>query len=499
MAPQKTSPIWDYFQEDTSEPSNVLCTIPGCKSRKVSRGKAGINKGNLSNTPMMNHLKLLHPKENRELLKKKEEKERVSGEKRKALDEVEEMESGTVPLFNLRTVKQRTDFMVQTKVSGYMVGNASGGFTYDVHDARAKEKHRGILMMVVLDLQPWSIVNDPGFLFYSGQMDPHYKVSSDKFYRGLLDKAFKKSVQKVEDKIEKDNPEVFSCQLDGWSAYRHGYIGLLVNYITPKWKRVTLCLSCGPYDGHHTGENLGNWLEEKLEKWKVLDRTTVTVSDTAANMIRMMHFLPSHIVHNNCLNHVLQLTINDEVLEKPEVKNIIMNVRAFTNYAAISILLTEALRKKQEELGGPDHVSKALVQDVKTRWNSTLDMLERFSELQEAVKKVIEDEEWKDKIINKTSGKAVKFTNNEWKVMERVVKVLGPFKEATLKLSAAAACISIAIPTVTSLLHTLRPAPNSSDMGVRDLKKRMMENLMERCGYMEESEIHTMATLLDPR
>ena len=167
-----------------------------------------------------------------------------------------------------------------------------------------------------------------------------------------MDNAFRKSVQKAEDKIEKDNPEFFSCQMDGWLAYRHGYIGLLVNYITPAWKRVTLCLSCGPYDDHHTGENLGNWREENLEKWKVLDRTTVTVSVTASNMIRMMHFLPSHIVHNDCLNYVLQLSINDEVFEKPDVKNIIFNVRAFTNYAAISILLAGALRKKQEELGG---------------------------------------------------------------------------------------------------------------------------------------------------
>ena len=499
MAPAKKSPIWDYFEEDKSDPTNVLCTVPGCKSKKVSRGKAGIKKGNLSNTPMMNHLKGFHPKENSQFLIKKEEKDRVVGEKRKAMDEDEEMESGTVQLYNIRTVKQRNDFLVQTKVSSYVVGTPSSGATYDIHDARAKERHRGILMMVVMDLQPWSIVNDPGFLYFSSQMDPHYKVASDKFYRGLLDKAFKKGVQKVEDKLEKDSPDFFSCQLDGWSAYRHGYIGLLVNYVTPAWKRVTLCLSCGPYDGHHTGENLGNWLEEKLEKWKVLDRTTVTVSDTAANMIRMMAFLPSHIVHNSCLNHVLQLTINDEVLEKPEIKNIIFNVRAFTNYAAISILLSGALRNKQEELGRAETDTKALVQDVKTRWNSSFDMLERFVELQEAIKKVLEDEEWKDKINVKSTGRPVKFSSNDWKIMERVVKVLRPFKEATLKLSAAAACISRAIPTITSLLHTLKPAQNNTDMGVRDLKKRLMENLLERCDYMEGSDIHTMATLLDPR
>jgi hypothetical protein len=436
---------------------------------------------------MISHLKAKHPKQNTDFLKKKEEKDWTAREKRKEMEDDEEMESGSLPVWNLRTSKQRREFLVQSKVSSYVVGNSSnGGSTYDIHDARAKEKHRGILMMVVLDLQPWSIVNDPGFLYFSSQMDPNYKVASDKFYRGLLDKAYKKGVQKVEDKLERDKPDFLSCQMDGWSAYRHGYIGLLVNYITPAWKRVSLCLSCGPYDGHHTGENLGNWLEEKLEKWTVLNRTTVTVSDRAANMIRMMRFLPSLISQNDCLNHVLQLTINDEVLEKPEIKNIIFGVRAFNNYAAISILLSNALRSKQEELGTAENDTKALVQDVKTRWNSTFDMLERFVVLQDAIKKILEDEEWKDKIIVKSGtggGKPVKFSSNDWKVMERTVKVLGPFKEATVKLSAAAACISRAIPTVTSLLHTLKPGNNNTDMGVRDLKRRLMENLISRCDY----------------
>ena len=122
-----------------------------------------------------------------------------------------------------------------------------------------------------------------------------------------------------------------------------------VNYITPSWKRVNICLACSPFDDHHTGEKLGNWLEEKLGTWKVLDKTTVVVSDTAANMLCMMNFLPNDMERVNCLNHVLQLAINDEVFEKPEVTSIIANVKAVTNYASSSVLLSEAIRKKQED------------------------------------------------------------------------------------------------------------------------------------------------------
>ena len=80
-------------------------------------------------------------------------------------------------------------------------------------------------------------------------------------------------------------------------------------------------------------------------------------------MVKMFDFLPSHIVHNGYLNHVLQLVVNDEILEKPEVKNIVFSVRAFTNYASISTLLSAAVRSKQEEMGWSDTELKALVQD----------------------------------------------------------------------------------------------------------------------------------------
>ena len=99
-------------------------------------------------------------------------------------------------------------------------------------------------MMVINDLNPFSIVNDPGFLHYSYTMDPCYKVCSDTFYRGLLEKIYKHGVKGLEKKLEMDKPRHFSCQLDGWSTYRHGYCGLIVNYITAGWRRVNLCLAC---------------------------------------------------------------------------------------------------------------------------------------------------------------------------------------------------------------------------------------------------------------
>ena len=66
-------------------------------------------------------------------------------------------------------------------------------------------------------------------------------------------------------------------------------------------------------------------MEDKLGTWQVLDKTTVVISDTASNMLKMMEFLPNDMEHLNCLNHVLQLTINDAVFEKPELAGILAN------------------------------------------------------------------------------------------------------------------------------------------------------------------------------
>ena len=60
---------------------------------------------------------------------------------------------------------------------------------YDIHDTKAMKKHQGVLSMIILGLQPMSIVENPGFLMNQRLMDPSYEVASTPFYTTLLDKV----------------------------------------------------------------------------------------------------------------------------------------------------------------------------------------------------------------------------------------------------------------------------------------------------------------------
>ena len=119
-------------------------------------------------------------------------------------------------------------------------------------------------------------------------------------------------------------------------------------------------------------------------------------------------------------------------------------------------------------------------------------MLKRFLVFQPHVRSALTDQDWQKKLDSKIS-------NAEWGLMEKVVKVLGVFYEATVRFSSASACISELVPTVTGLLVTLSPGDGERDHGVKDFKKKLKESLTECLGGKELLEQYSLATLFDPR
>ena len=79
-------------------------------------------------------------------------------------------------------------------------------------------------------------------------------------------------------------------------------------------------------EGSHTGESIAAFLEEKLDFWKVVNKMTVVVSDSASNMLASMDYLPNHMKHARCINHIIQIVLDQEVLEKPGNRNVIYHI-----------------------------------------------------------------------------------------------------------------------------------------------------------------------------
>ena len=327
---KKKSPLWDYFEEDKDDYSFAICKVADC-GVKISRGRTGTSRAGMGNFGMRSHLKV-HGEQFLELRKKEKAKADAIVKLSNAEKEASEIET-TVPIFKLNTNGKRQKNHQQTLPNLVETMNP-----YKFDDPRAQERHREIITMMITDLKPFSIVNDPGFLHFCKIMDPRFKVGSDHYYRSLLDKCYIKGKSKLEAKLKEDDPTHVSIQLDGWSAHKHGYIGLLVNYIS-NWKRVSLCLACGPFDQSHTGEAVSHWVEQQCEKWNITHKVTLVVTDTASNMTKMMEYPPEHFCWGECLNPVIQLSIKDELLEKPSIKALASSCRDICSYGNKSVTL----------------------------------------------------------------------------------------------------------------------------------------------------------------
>lgn len=82
-------------------------------------------------------------------------------------------------------------------------------------------------------------------------------------------------------------------------------------------------------------------------------------------------------------------------------------------------------------------IIKRLQQDVLTRWNSTVCMLQRLHEQKHALSAYVAD-----------SDLPSMFTGSQWKLVENMISLLGPFEEITQRISSSYASASYVIPSI---------------------------------------------------
>ena len=162
MGRGKTSKVWKHFEDDV-QPDKAKCKL--CP-QKVSRGSKDPKKQ--TTYAMKVHLERHHEKEYNELFGKTEEKNET-------MESDSDDESVKVQISKLRTQADRKKLLKST-IPGWL--EAKNKLPFD--SLRAKQLHKLIFEMTILDFQPYTIVNDAGFIRLMNYLEPRYEIPSDK-------------------------------------------------------------------------------------------------------------------------------------------------------------------------------------------------------------------------------------------------------------------------------------------------------------------------------
>ncbi|KAJ4939782.1 hypothetical protein JOQ06_029218, partial [Pogonophryne albipinna] len=186
----------------------------------------------------------------------------------------------------------------------------------------------------------------------------------------------------------------------------------------------------------------------------------------------------------SCTAHSLQLVVNDGLSSQRAIIDVIAMLKRCATHFHHSILAKQRLRAIQKDLGLPEH---NLVQAVPTRWNSTLQMLQRALEQKRALS-----------IYAGEHGGFACPNSHQWDIVSNVVKTLIPKEEVTLEVSHNNSSASCIIPCLT-VLKMLFQGEGPSTQDIRTLRQVMRESLVKRFSKLEETKIVVLACLLDPR
>ena len=188
---QKMSIAWKIFKisdEDQTKAKCQLCHILIARGHKV---------GYFTTTNMLKHLSTKHSKELQE-------------EKKKQLKEQEQKLSK-----NTLSVASTSKLNVTKQLT--LTETLNRNKIWDINNNKAQKIHKYTAEMIAIDLQPFSVIEDTGFIRLINHLCPNYKLSSRKY---IKEKIIQDIYVKVRSKIQAEINIAthLSFTSDGWTA-----------------------------------------------------------------------------------------------------------------------------------------------------------------------------------------------------------------------------------------------------------------------------------------
>ncbi|CAJ1069764.1 E3 SUMO-protein ligase ZBED1-like [Xyrichtys novacula] len=175
--------------------------------------------------------------------------------------------------------------------------------------------------------------------------------------------------------------------------------------------------------------------------WGIENKMFTIGTDSAANMLAAMRALPYE--HIACNAHILQRTIT-VCIDSSGFAGVLAMCRKIVGHFKQSLASITELNQQQVALGKK---REQLIQDVPTRWNSTLAMVSRLLRNREAVQATLDQQ---------NNNRLVMPTEAEWGKLQRLEVLLEPCRYVTELLGGEAyVSCSVVLPAFCHLDHLM--------------------------------------------
>lgn len=350
-----------------------------------------------------------------------------------------------------------------------------------------------LLYFICVDKRPFDIVKGRGFKKLLHQACPSFKIPSVDTLKAQFDALYSVMHLKIEQQFENVSHVALTCDI--WSEMMTvtSYLGVTAHYLQDN-KLVSRSIATIALDQRHTGEYIAEKLKEICVGIHIsLDKISAVVTDNGSNMIAGITYFLDKNKHLPCFAHTINL-IAESAMKCNEFCIIVSKVREIVKFFKSSVVLSDSLRHKQNEIGSKQ---LKLILDVKTRWNSVYYMLQRYIELAPTVHQIL--------MLNTKAPptpSAVEMQN-----IKTLISILKPLEYVTKELSGEQyVTISKIIPMVNCLKAQIndisleRVGDDDPDGGVINaVKKELIKQIDRRFGQIEDNHLIAISCLLDPR
>lgn len=352
--------------------------------------------------------------------------------------------------------------------------------------SKSKMIDQQLVKMIVKEYHPFSVVENVEFRNLIKMLCPTYVIPSRKtISQSLMPQMFEMTVERVKDTLK--NVEAVCLTTDGWtSKTNQSFISVTAHFIDPKNETLisSVLLGCIDFDEKHTSDNLARFLRNLVEEWNLSNKLTAIITDNAANIKAAIRKCNWRWL--SCFAHSINLTVQSSL---DCIDSTLSKVKSIVQYFKKSSHALAKLNDYQKRTSSP--ILK-LKQDCPTRWNSTYEMINRIIAI-------------KDPIIATLAVLGNPELNclnpQDWIILENARDILKIFYEVTVEISAEKyVTLSKEIIFIKTLnKFVLNFNNNTLPREIHSMCQVLKDELLARFGNIEENQLITQATLLDPR